>query len=1455
MSLPGPLGSYEGTPGQWCLGAPAQLGDLIEASPGCVAHFRLDEVQFGASYPLIDSLGSHTGTYAGSPASYGGGAALRSVQFPTASDYAVAGGPINVATGSVEGWFRLVALPGSAAVLFGCAGSAAQQDKVVYLDAAGQICFAVNDGTAKVVPSGVTATANRWYHVVGSFDGSNATIYVNGVQVAQVACGNTLVGYTGNNFVIAGGATGYAACPGIYDEIAVYSTPLTARMVADHYSLGQGSITDTYVRVTQEVAEVLRNGLPNARVTQLALEVARNGEPNARVTQFAVEVLRSTAVGNSLSVGATTALTLSAGALTGAAHAVSARGGIGFLDAGSGHYAYVAAAATTLKLSGFGRAPKDGAGVAASGVRLASSARDIGNPNVPASAATGVALAAAAAPIVSHSVNASAATAILLSQSASESHAAVVAASSSVRFASYSTVHNTDVQAGATTGIVLSVSAFESDPQAYPVVAATGVLLAPTAGGRIPLAPSVSAGTTVYIQGDTFQGYVTPIRVSASSAFDFADTGSESGEILWPVSASSAFLVSPVPIVSGQLFALGVDAATTVALDDGAGAGSNQSVLVSASVVVTLEDAPTETRTGVAASSTAIVLSPSAASGGRDLAVSAVTSVGFGEAQGTNQLAIVAALSGIRLSASAAGSVSATLATAGLVLAQRADAIVALPSGGGVPGGDQNSGLATVLSAGVSGDFPMSFAETPAGLLMIANGVDPMIRWDGLSATADSAGVQPPATGIALGGQGVGTITGVRMAYCRFLDAAGNPSNLSPVSNPVNMGRDALIDLISYDQYGRVTVQSAAHGLTTSDQVVIQGVRGLPGVNGTWTVLPTDADHFLIAGLAVTSGQYAGGGSWTWGVAQVVYQRVPTPVESKVVRRQILRNLDGNADVFYVDIDTTDLASSLFISTRTDEDLSAQEPVPLADEDDLPYANRHGVPPSHKAVVASHLGRIFAATDVTVTAGHVQPVFGSATVVGVGTDWKANFAGRLLYVSGATKSYEIAAVDPIAQVITLTATYADATARFAPYAIRSAPAERKLVYYSEPALPDSWPPWDALPVPEDSDDITGLMVKGSFLYVLERRHIYRLTSQGDPAEGNLFLSVMRGALNNRVVVQVEDNAYMLDEVGVHAFDGGQKSTPISQPIQTIFQQDSVSGGMQIDWTADQTLWHAAHDPVRDTIRWFVAMVGAEPLTTAICYDYRQERWWIEAYPSPITSSATGTVGYRRSLAGTDGRRVLVLSEGTLDCVDGDVSYRGTATAADATSLTDTAASFPANLEGAPVSIVSGTGRGQQRIICDNTADSLSIVEPWDEGGVPDATSVYQVGGVPWRWRSGWMQFVADEQENVRDVEIVFQPLAGPATLDLQLFYDHAATPRDWAWTDTRDGVTVWDGQPYLQMDLDSPQGFVFQRLQGHSEEYAFGDRFLSVMLSGVQAGELVRVYQVNVSGVATGEAL
>lgn len=755
-------------------------------------------------------------------------------------------------------------------------------------------------------------------------------------------------------------------------------------------------------------------------------------------------------------------------------------------------------------------------------------------------------------------------------------------------------------------------------------------------------------------------------------------------------------------------------------------------------------------------------------------------------------------------------------------------------------------GVQNVLRSGVSPDHPFSFAETPGGLLLLANGIDPMLRWDGLAGTAETAGVTPPATAPELGGVNAGRITGTLVAFVRFVDDAGNVSDLSPASNRMDAGKDGLIDDINYSKAtGLVTVRSLSHGLATGDVILIDDVQGLTLANGTWAITVVDEDTFTLNNLAITGGFYESGGYWTLGIATVVYGAVPIPSDPKVARRQILRNLSGSLDCLYVDIDTTDLTSTAFTSSALDSDLASNEAVPLTYGDaDLPFANRHGLPPSHKSVVCSHKGRIFAACDASYSAGHAEVAFNSKIVQGVGTQWRSTFAGRQIYLGGATAAYEIESVNEATQQATLTAPYLDRPFPYQLYVIRPSAGGRRLIHYSEPGLPESWPAYNAIAIPEVNDDIVGLVSLGQYLYLLERRHIHRFTFELHPGDGAVFLLSQRGSLNNRTYAITENTIYLLDEIGIHKFDG-VNSEPVSQPIQNLFQPDGTSD-LQVDWTADQTLWHAAHDPIRDTIRWFVTMTGFDAPYHAIGYNYRTDRWWIEQYPTPMTASTNATIGCRRSLAGTEARRVVCLSEGTYDGVTGVGTLRGSATMADNTSLTDSGASFDA-IEGAPITIVDGTGAGQTRIIASNTETQITVVQPWDT--IPDATSVYQIGGIPWRWKSGWFHYHENEEESNRNIELVYWPITIPGLMYLQIYTDHATEPLTWSRSIDQDGVETIDGMPQIKVDLDRTTGYARQQISGHADPRAYSDQFVSVELSGVQAGQPVRVSQVILNGV------
>lgn len=745
-----------------------------------------------------------------------------------------------------------------------------------------------------------------------------------------------------------------------------------------------------------------------------------------------------------------------------------------------------------------------------------------------------------------------------------------------------------------------------------------------------------------------------------------------------------------------------------------------------------------------------------------------------------------------------------------------------------------------------------SFAETPEGILLIANGCDPVLRWDGLTDEADTAGVLPPTTAPTLGGSGVGAIVGTYYAYLRFVDELGNYSNLSPLST-VYTATGSTGTITAATNATPIVVTSAAHGLTTGTTVKITGVGGNISANNTWTITVLTPSTFSLDTSTGTA-DYTGGGAWTSGVSTISYSLVVVPTEPKVVRRQLLRNTDGQTQTFYVDVDTTDLTGASFTSTLSDSFLSAQESQPILDADGNALANIYTVPPNHKTVLAHHLDRMFLAGQEDYVLGNVQTSLGSTSVVGVGTAWTASLAGRLLYVNGAKRSFLISSVDVAAQTLTLSEAYTGATDLFAVYAIRPEPTQARLVYFSEAGKPEAWPATNAFSLQEDSDVITGLMPKDSFIYILERRHVYRFTFQDSPlTDGAVFLSANRGCINNRCWVVTDETAYMLDEQGVHAFGGGRGGESVSEQIKPLFNP-TTDCPFKINWAASR-YFHAVHLYSSSVIRWFVCFSGCDLPRHALCFNYRRQRWWLEEFAMPIGGSCGGTFRNQpRNFIGVNSRRVFLLEEGTLDGPDATAGVvRGRVTSSSLCTLSDSLATFATSgLVGSPLAIVGGAGKGQSRTITAVSATTLTVKQPWSV--LPDTTSVYQLGGVPWRWQSGWFRFAPDETMAERRVEMVYQPTPQAATMDLRMRLDFAETPVNWRSPFSSGqgaGVESTAGNSDLVIDLSKSSGVAQKKFPAHKEFYIDGRRYSQLELRGFSGRDRVKIYELSYDGVLT----
>jgi hypothetical protein len=373
---------------------------------------------------------------------------------------------------------------------------------------------------------------------------------------------------------------------------------------------------------------------------------------------------------------------------------------------------------------------------------------------------------------------------------------------------------------------------------------------------------------------------------------------------------------------------------------------------------------------------------------------------------------------------------------------------------------------------------------------------------------------------------------------------------------------------------------------------------------------------------------------------------------------------------------------------------------------------------------------------------------------------------------------------------------------------------------------------------------------GSLVYLTEASRTHTFSFVNNPAlsesggDGQVFLSGYRGSVNQRCVVIVEDVAYMLDQQGVYAFKSGG-SEPLSSPIQDLFD---ANGGYdyKVNWECS-AFFHGVHDVAQEIIRFFVCLDHRRYPHHCLCFDYRQQRWWLEEYPFPICSSCSGQIDSKPVVfLGSSGARVFVLGAGDLDGVKG-MTTAGTVTSSGIQTLTDSAAVFDStSLPGYSVTITAGTGKGQRRIITAATSTALTVMVPWTTALSTD--SEYQIGGIGFQWKSGVFRYAPEEKSNVRQLELMGQE-ADDGFADLRVYLDRSQTALKWGATVNNQGIKTTRSNADAVLDLSHSDGNWQMRLDGLRQGNMDSPRFVEVELAGVQGADPVAFFELNIGGV------
>lgn len=577
----------------------------------------------------------------------------------------------------------------------------------------------------------------------------------------------------------------------------------------------------------------------------------------------------------------------------------------------------------------------------------------------------------------------------------------------------------------------------------------------------------------------------------------------------------------------------------------------------------------------------------------------------------------------------------------------------------------------------------------------------------------------------------------------------------------------------------------------------------------------------------------------------IKYDSIEPPADPRIVKRQIWRNTAGQLQNFYLDIETDDLISTEFTSSKTDEQLALSDLIAFTDVDGYTIPYLYGVPPYDKPFIAELRGRIFAVGSRRYSTGSAQVTNGSKTVTGIGTEWNSSLSGRR-FIAGS-REYLIVAVNTEAQELTLDRTYAGETSAFALYVIAPYAAEELVVRWSDPvAGPEAWPLTAQMLLPQDGDVITGIVNYGDALYITKTRNIYRLNFTEDPAvDGEVSPAARRGCINFRCAVTVEGACLMLDREGIHAFIGGPNPQHISLPVGDLFREET--DGLHINWESDLCMLHAIHHQELSTVKWYVTLAGDMYPQHAICYDYRRSRFSIESYPIPVTSSCYSLGITGKPLLGTSEGRVLVADAGSLDLIEPGGTFMTIAAVNSAWSISLTEA--PKACEGVPAVIVNGTAAGVNSIITYQEDVEIQFQTPMEV--LPNVGDKVQLGGIPYRFKTAGFNAERMGGNNPKSFTMRFDPNNTNLYGTLTVFKNGLSTPSTRAAARSPWGATSRNhmkNPKHVTLDLSSPLGQVVEQLSFQGEKDTPANLEFQFQVDGSSGECKPKILEINVEG-------
>jgi len=398
----------------------------------------------------------------------------------------------------------------------------------------------------------------------------------------------------------------------------------------------------------------------------------------------------------------------------------------------------------------------------------------------------------------------------------------------------------------------------------------------------------------------------------------------------------------------------------------------------------------------------------------------------------------------------------------------------------------------------------------------------------------------------------------------------------------------------------------------TSTTLEDAGISPPSPTAGDWAPAPTEAAGDCVVGTHVVRYRYkdsrTGYVSDPSNEAEIVVTstngELTFPI-STTTATNMIRSLDSKVDKIVLEMSVvgqTGTAGAQFFVAAEGLQSAATLVVDLSDDvltqKLLPYdSDGHRVPPVAKHVL-SHADHLWLFGQVQHSTGTADFTNGSSDVdEATDPDWRTDVLGTstvrpdvtwLIRRSGDVAVYEVDYYDSGNSKIVLKDTYGGVSGTGLGYTLFSVSND---IWVSRPNYPESFIVESRLsgPSSEHAGEITGAIGYGNSVLVFTERASFKiLWDRGPTVDAGIFpVAAGRGAIGQRVIQQVEGVVYVMDRLGIYAFNGTQEVEHLSRAVEDVFQD-------QIDF-ALAAKFSSVYMPKLRAIRWYVQFLEDELL--------------------------------------------------------------------------------------------------------------------------------------------------------------------------------------------------------------------------------------------------------------------